>query len=81
MNILYTLTAYPPSIGGAQIHLHQLACQMKERHNIQVVTHWNTNRTDWLWGTTIGVPSEEINYTINDIPVHCMGFSFRENLL
>jgi hypothetical protein len=40
MNLLYTLTAYPPSTGGAQLHQHMLAQQMQHRHGVQVVSQW-----------------------------------------
>jgi hypothetical protein len=52
MQLLYTLTTYPPAIGGAQLHQHLLAQQLKQQQ-IQVFTHWAQNRTDWLMGTTI----------------------------
>jgi glycosyltransferase involved in cell wall biosynthesis len=73
MQLLYTLTTYPPAIGGAQLHQHLLAQQLKQQHQIQVFTHWHQNRTDWLMGTTINAPSQSKDYTIDDIPVHCMG--------
>ena len=81
MNLLYTLTAYPPSTGGGQIHQHQLARLLNKRHNIQVVTHWDTNRTDWLYGTTIGAPSANKLYTVDGIHVFRMGFSWLDKLV
>jgi len=81
MNLFFTLTTYPPSTGGAQIHQHQLAQQLNGRHNIQVVVHWDTNRTDWLLGTTVRAPSANKDYTIDDIPAHCMGIPWVEKLL
>ena len=81
MNLLYTLTTYPPSTGGAQIHQHQLAQYLHNQHNIQVVVHWSNNRTDWLMGTTFRAPGTGDNYTINGIDVHRMGFSLRDKLL
>ncbi|OGO15142.1 MAG: glycosyl transferase family 1 [Chloroflexi bacterium RBG_16_48_8] len=80
MRLLYTLTAYPPSIGGAQIHQHELARRLKDRHVIRVISHWDSNRTDWLLGTTIFAPSEEYHYEIDNIPVLRMGFSLREKI-
>jgi len=76
MNLLYTLTTYPPSTGGAQIHQHQLAQNLRDRHNIRVVVHWDNNRTDWLLGTTVRAPLKDKDYTIDGINVHCMGFSW-----
>ena len=52
MNLLYTLTSYPPAIGGAQLLQHRTALHLLPRHRIQVVSQWDTNRTDWLLGTT-----------------------------
>ena len=60
MKLLYTLTTYPPAIGGAQLHQHPLAQQLKQHHPIQVFTHWTQNRTDWLMGTTISQNPREI---------------------
>jgi glycosyltransferase involved in cell wall biosynthesis len=78
MNLLYTLTTYPPSIGGAQLLQHRLAQHLKERHNIQVVSQWDSNRTDWLLGTTLRAPRQDRNYIIDGISVHRMGLSLWE---
>ena len=80
MQLLYTLTAYPPYIGGAQLHQHYIAQQLQLRHSIQVVSQWDTNRTDWLLGTTVRSPTNNYNYTIDNIPVHRLGLSIREKL-
>lgn len=78
MNLLYTLTAYPPSIGGAQLLQHLLAQHLKERHNIQVISQWDSNRTDWLLGTTLRAPGQDHDYIIDGIKVHRMGLSLWE---
>lgn len=70
MNLLYTLTAYPPYIGGAQLHQHFLGQHLLERHSVQVLCHWSKNRTDWLLGTTLTSPSKDYDYSIDKIPVH-----------
>ncbi|MFC1959454.1 glycosyltransferase family 4 protein [Chloroflexota bacterium] len=80
MNLLYTLTAYPPSIGGAQLHQHLLAQHLSSRHNIQVATFWDENRTDWLLGTTLKAPSISNDYKIDGISVHQIGLTFRQKL-
>jgi glycosyltransferase involved in cell wall biosynthesis len=80
MQLLYTLTAYPPSVGGAQIHTHLLAQQLQQHHPLQVVCHWDSNRSDWLLGTTLKSPSESRNYTIDGISVHRLGLPLREKL-
>ncbi len=78
MKLLYTLTAYLPSTGGAQLHQHMLARELSRRHAIQVVTHWDQNRTDWLLGTTLCAPGKARDYTIDGITVHQLGLSVRE---
>ncbi len=69
MNLLFTLTAYPPSVGGAQLHMHQLAQQLMARHQVQVITQWDEPRTDWLLGTTLNAPRTERVYEIDGVPV------------
>lgn len=59
MKIFFTQTAYPPSIGGAQIHLHQLAKLLSDHHEVKVACFWTKTRTDWLLGTTLFAPGGE----------------------
>jgi glycosyltransferase involved in cell wall biosynthesis len=80
MNLLYTLTAYPPYIGGAQLHQHLLAQQLQAAHTIQVATFWNHNRTDWLFGTTLTAHTQPHNYTVDGISVHRLGLSWADKL-
>ena len=81
MKLLYSLTNYPPSVGGAQIHHHLLAQSMcKRQHSVQAFTHWNSNRTDWLLGTTLKAPFVSHEYCIDSISVHCTSFSISEKL-
>jgi glycosyltransferase involved in cell wall biosynthesis len=80
MRLLYTLTAYPPYLGGAQLHQHILAQQLQKRHAIQSICHWQKNRTDWLLGTTLKAPSREYDYEIDGISVHRLGISVWEKL-
>lgn len=80
MDLLYTLTTYPPAIGGAQLHQHLLAQQLNKKHNIQVVSHWSKNRTDWLLGTTLRAPEISYDYNIDGIKVHQMGIPCLEKL-
>lgn len=78
MRLLYTLTAYPPSVGGAQIHTHLLAQAIAPRA-VQVVCHWDHNRSDWLLGTTIKQPSAR-DYQIDGIAVHRLGLGLVEKV-
>ncbi len=81
MRLLYTITAYPPSIGGGQLHTHMLAQQMVLRqHVVQVIAQWNENRTDWLLGTTLRASQKECDYIIDGINVHRFGLSVAEKL-
>lgn len=78
MNLLYTATAYPPSMGGAQIHLHSLARLMEKKHCVQVVCHWDENRADWLLGTTIRAPRQGKDYEVEGVQVHRLGIPLLE---
>ena len=73
MRLLYSATAYPPSIGGGQLYTHCLAQYMSRIHDVQVVSHWDENRTDWLLGTTLYAPRCCKDYEIDGIPVHQIG--------
>ncbi len=75
MHILTAITTYPPSTGGAQLHQHLLLQQLQHRHNVQVVSQWDRNRTDWLLGTTLRAPEQSCNYAIDGINVHRLGLS------
>lgn len=80
MNLLYTITAYPPSIGGAQAHFHQLARQLSPSHHLQVAAHWGETRTDWLLGTTLTAPAQAVSYELDGIPVRLLSFTRGERL-
>lgn len=79
LRLLYTLTTYPPSVGGAQSHQHCLAQALTD-YQIQVVSHWERNRTDWLLGTTLKAPQQSHDYEVDRIPVHRMGTGWRSKL-
>jgi glycosyltransferase involved in cell wall biosynthesis len=81
MNILYTITSYPPAVGGAQLHTHQLASHLAQNgHRARVVTHWDRTRYDWLLGTTLASSPESRDYSLDGVPVHRIGLSRREKL-
>ncbi|MEZ4682175.1 MAG: glycosyltransferase family 4 protein [Caldilineaceae bacterium] len=77
-NLLYTITSYPPSTGGAQLYLHMLASNLIATHDVQVVCQWTNNRTDWLLGTTLLAPAQDRDYTIDGVNVHQYGMSIQE---
>ncbi len=76
--ILYTTTSYPPAIGGAQLHAHQIIRQLQFRFAVQVITLWDHNRTDWLLGTTLNAPPDPKSYTIDGVPVELITLSRAE---
>lgn len=78
MKLLYTITAYPPSTGGAQIHTHLLAQEVGRNHQVQVLSHWDTSRHDWLLGTTLRAPSTSHDYVLDGVPVRRIGLSLWE---
>jgi len=80
MQLLYTLTAYPPSTGGAQLHAHLLAQVLQQHHHIKVVSLWDRNRTDWLLGTTLRVPPEAFHYNVEGIDVLRLGLPLPRRL-
>lgn len=80
MKLLYTITAYPPSIGGAQLHQHLLVQELHKQHHVQVICHWDSNRADWLLGTTVRSPATSRNYEIDGIPVHRLGLSLADKI-
>ena len=81
MNILYTITSYPPAVGGTQFHTHQLASHfVRSAHRVQVATYWDRSRTDWLIGTTLTAHPEDLEYSVEGVPVHRLGLSPREKL-
>ncbi|MDH7489556.1 MAG: glycosyltransferase family 4 protein [Anaerolineae bacterium] len=81
MRICYTLTSYPPAIGGAQLHFHALARALAPAHDVQVISHWRDNRTDWLLGTTVLAPWNPRPYAIDGIPVSPLRLSIADRLL
>lgn len=81
MNILYTITAYPPSIGGAQIHTHQLAKLLSRENDVKVVSFWDRNRSDWLLGTTLFADRISNGYSIDGIRVQKIGISNIEKIM
>lgn len=80
MRIGFTITSYPPAIGGAQIHLHELARHLQPSSEVRVATLWSSQRTDWLLGTTIRAPSTEERYELDGVAVLRLGFDLSERM-
>lgn len=81
MKLVYTATAYPPNIGGAQLHQHMLAQEMlRRKHSVNIISHWDVHRSDWLLGTTLQAPSFCKDYAIDGVSVHQLGLSRKEKI-
>lgn len=80
LKILCTITAYPPSVGGAQLHTHKIVSLLNQNHQISVITHWTENRTDWLLGTTLNAPRMVKNYDLDGVPVKQITLNQSERL-
>ncbi|MCB0164764.1 MAG: glycosyltransferase family 4 protein [Anaerolineae bacterium] len=76
--LLLTTTSYPPAIGGAQLHTHQILKRLSPDFPVQVVTQWAENRTDWLFGTTLNAPAAPKAYTFEGVPVQLITLTRRE---
>jgi glycosyltransferase involved in cell wall biosynthesis len=76
----YTITSYPPAIGGAQFHAHMLARHIGADFDVRVASFWSRQRTDWLRGTTIFAPKRTRDYEIDGVPVTRIGLSRSERL-
>lgn len=75
MKLLYASNLYPPSMGGAQIHLHYLAKAMQAAGNdVSVVTHSCRHRTDWLRLATVFTDPDK-HFEYEGIPVWQLGFT------
>jgi glycosyltransferase involved in cell wall biosynthesis len=80
VKILFTSTAYPPSIGGAQFYAHYTIRELADTYTVQVVTHWDEPRTDWLLGTTLRSPAEQKSYNIDNVQVARLGLNYHDRL-
>jgi len=80
--ILFVLTSYPPAVGGAQIHTHELSKQLSRRSktSVQVITQWSQFRTDWLLGTTLRAPAVTSSYSVDGLDVTRMGLPRRDKV-
>ncbi|MFM7326742.1 MAG: glycosyltransferase family 4 protein [Nodosilinea sp.] len=79
MDLLYTLTSYPPAVGGAQLLSHQLIQQVQQHHGVTVACHWQRNRHDWLLGTTLGQPPAQRSW-VEGVPVQQLGLTAWQKL-
>lgn len=58
-SVHFVIGAYPPSIGGAQLHtaalVEALSRELSMRTRVSCL--WRDTRHDWLWGSTVRLPS------------------------
>lgn len=80
MKVGYTITSYPPAVGGAQVHLHELIRHLVPGIQPRVACLWSENRTDWLLGTTVRAHARTEDYEIDGVPVTRLGFGLSERL-
>ena len=78
--LLYSITSYPPAVGGAPMHFHELGRRLVGRNRLQVACHWNVFRNDWLRGTTICAPVEDLTYEVDGVTVHRLGLPHSQRL-
>lgn len=78
--LLYSVTSYPPAVGGAPMHFHELGRRLGRHHRLRVACHWNAFRNDWLRGTTVCAPAEDLVYDIDGVTVHRMGLPHAQRL-
>lgn len=79
MRVLSTITAYPPSTGGAQIHAHQLHLALRARAtDVAVATAWRETRTDWALGTTLRSPGPRPDGELDGVTVSHLGLTAGE---
>ena len=79
MRVLSIISAYPSSIGGAQLHAHELNQALRRRGTeLTVATLWRDSRTDWLRGSTIAAPPPEPATDLDGIPVEVVGLTPHE---
>jgi len=79
-SIVYVMTSYPPSLGGVQLHAHELLKQLAPYQRQWVVSQWDCNRTDWLLGSTLFSPLRPKPYTLEGIEVRRLRFTVRDRL-
>ena len=80
MKLLYTATAYPPAHTGVPLHLHNLALSLMARHDIRVASLWDSNRSDWLIGSTVNAHSSPKEYLVDSVQVHRIGLNYRDKV-
>jgi len=80
MSVAYIATSYPPAVGGVQAHAHGLLKELAAVQRQWVVSQWDTNRTDWLLGSTVRSPWHPTDYVIDGVAVRRFGFELLDRV-
>src|SRR5262245_54695353 len=81
IRLLLTITRCWPAVGGAEIHTRELLRALGVQVDPVVVAHWDTNRTDWLLGTTVRAPRHARQYEDEGRPVRLIAPRLGDRLL
>jgi glycosyltransferase involved in cell wall biosynthesis len=71
----YTATSYYPTIGGAQLYLHEVARRMVDDRPLRAVAFWERHRVDWLRGTTVNAPGRPWQREVDGIELRGIAMS------
>ena len=75
------ISAYPPSVGGAQFWAQRLAHELVGLgQSVSVFTQWRTTRNDWVRAATEATPANAANDSDDGIDVHIVGLSGERGL-
>ena len=80
MNVLSTITSYPPALGGAQQHFHEVALRLQRTEELRVIRQWDRNRQDWLLGSTVFAPRVQ-PVAVEGIITRGLNFSLLDRML
>lgn len=75
-DVHFVIGAYPPSVGGAQVHTQRLAQELERAHSLtmRVSCLWRESRADWLLGSTSRLPVGTRIDTAGPIEIHTVGW-------
>jgi glycosyltransferase involved in cell wall biosynthesis len=80
LRLLMTITRCWPAVGGAEIHTRELLRAFGSRVAPVVAAHWDSNRTDWLLGTTVRAPARPKRFIDEGRPVSVLAPTLRDRL-
>ena len=80
IRLLMTITRSWPAVGGAEIHTRELLRAFGAQVDPVLAAHWDTNRTDWLLGTTVRAPRHARRYEDEGRPVQLIALGLGDRL-